>query len=176
MIGLIFPVRLLHSLLSAGFKRRTKRPINHILASLVSLVAGVFRSPNFFPSQVMVRSEQWWRRLPADLSSQGGRCGSVVRWRVFTCRRSIGGRSGLRIERFHRGLIGQRQKSMQWSQLGFVDYGRWPNVFFCCSLSRGDAPGYVEVGLWPKKGAVCRWAPKNRHRWARQNQPLEAKA
>jgi hypothetical protein len=28
MIGLIFPVRLLHSLLSAGFKRRTKRPTN----------------------------------------------------------------------------------------------------------------------------------------------------
>ena len=41
-------------------------------------------------------------------SGQGGRCGSVVRWRVFTCHRSIGGRSGLRIERFHKGLIGQR--------------------------------------------------------------------
>ena len=26
----------------------------------------------------MVRSEQWWRSLPADLSSQGGRRGSVV--------------------------------------------------------------------------------------------------
>jgi hypothetical protein len=30
---------------------------------------------------------------------------------VFTCRRSIGGRSGLRIERFHKGLIGQRPYS-----------------------------------------------------------------
>jgi hypothetical protein len=39
MIGSIFPVRLLHSLLSAGFKRRTKRPTNPIPASLVSLVA-----------------------------------------------------------------------------------------------------------------------------------------
>ena len=85
-----------------------KRPTNPFPASLVSLVAGVFQSPNFFPTQVMVRSEQWWRRLFADLSSQGGRCGSVVRWRVFTCRRSIGGRIGLRIERFHSGLIGQR--------------------------------------------------------------------
>jgi hypothetical protein len=56
----------------------------------------------------MVRSKQWWRRLFADLSSQGGRCGSVVGWRVFACRRSTGGRIGLRIERFHSGLIGQR--------------------------------------------------------------------
>ncbi|MEY3459477.1 MAG: hypothetical protein RL215_2634 [Planctomycetota bacterium] len=46
----------------------------------------------------MVRSEQWWWRRPADLCSQGGRCGSVFRWRVFTRRRSIGGRSGLRLE------------------------------------------------------------------------------
>ena len=43
----------------------TKRPTNPIPASLVSLVAGVFRSPNFIPTQVMARSEQWWRRLPA---------------------------------------------------------------------------------------------------------------
>ena len=71
MIGLIFPVRLLHSLLSAGFKRRTKRPTNPIPASLVSLVAGVFRSPNFIPIQVMVRSEQWWQRLPADQQQSG---------------------------------------------------------------------------------------------------------
>jgi hypothetical protein len=49
---------------------------------------------------------------------------------------------------------------MQWSQLSLVDYGRCPNVFFCCSLSRGDAPRYVEGGRWPKKGAVCQWAPK----------------
>ena len=41
----------------------SRRPINPIPASLVSLVAGVFRSPNFIPTQVMVRSEQWWRRL-----------------------------------------------------------------------------------------------------------------
>jgi hypothetical protein len=75
-----------------------KRPTNRVLASLVSLVAGVFRSPNFIPTQVMVRSEQCWRRLPVDLSSQGGGCGSVVRWRVFKCRCSIGGRSGLRVE------------------------------------------------------------------------------
>lgn len=105
-----------------------KRPTNPMPASLVSLLAGVFRSPNFIRRQVMVRSEQWWRRLFADLRSQGGRCGSVVRWRGFTCRHSIGGRSGLRIECFHRGLIGQRQKSTQWSQLGLVDYGRWPDV------------------------------------------------
>ena len=83
----------------------SKRPTNPIPASLGSLVAGVFRSPNFFPTQVMVRSEQWWRRIPADLSNQGGRCGSVVGWRVFTCRRSTGGRSGIRVERFHRVLI-----------------------------------------------------------------------
>ena len=44
MIGLIFPVRLLHSLLSAGFKRRTMRPTNPIPASLGSLVTGVLRS------------------------------------------------------------------------------------------------------------------------------------
>ena len=61
-----------------------KRPTDPIPARLVSLVTGVFRSSNFFPRHVMVRLEQWWRRLPADLSSQGGRCGSVVRWRVFT--------------------------------------------------------------------------------------------
>jgi hypothetical protein len=35
----------------------TKHPTNPIPASLVSLVAGVFRCPNFFPSQVMARSE-----------------------------------------------------------------------------------------------------------------------
>ena len=56
----------------------SRRPTNSIPASLVSLVAGVFRSPNFFLSQVVVRSEQWWRRLLADLSMKGGRCGSVV--------------------------------------------------------------------------------------------------
>ena len=115
----------------------SNRLTNPILASLVSLVAGVFRSPNFIPTQVMVRSEQWWRRLFADLSSQGEWCGSVIRWRGFACRRSTGGRS---------------------------------------SLSKGDAPGYVEGGLGPKKDAVCQWASKSRHRWARQNQPLEAKA
>jgi hypothetical protein len=85
-----------------------KRPTNPFPASLVSLVAGVFQSPNFFPTQVMVRSEQWWRRLPAELSSQGGRYWSVVRWRVFTCRRFTEGRSGSRITHIHRGLIGQR--------------------------------------------------------------------
>ncbi len=49
----------------------SRRPTNPIRASLVSLVAGVFRSPNFFPSKVMVRSEQRWRRLLADPNSQG---------------------------------------------------------------------------------------------------------
>ena len=49
-------------------------------------------------SLVMVRSKHWWRRLPADLSSQGDQCGRVLRWRVFTCRRSTGGRNGLRFE------------------------------------------------------------------------------
>ena len=48
-----------------------KRPTNPILASLVSLVAGVFRSQNFSPSQVMVRSERWWRRLLADQQRSG---------------------------------------------------------------------------------------------------------
>jgi hypothetical protein len=27
-----------------------------------------------------------------------------------------------------------------------------------------------------QSSAGCQWAPKTRHRWARQNQPLEAKA
>jgi hypothetical protein len=49
----------------------SRRPTNPIPASLVSLAADVFRSPNFIPSQVTVRSEQWWRRLFADPSSQG---------------------------------------------------------------------------------------------------------
>ena len=49
----------------------SKRPTNPIPASLVSLVAGVFRSANFFPAQVMLRSEQWWRRLPADQQQSG---------------------------------------------------------------------------------------------------------
>ncbi len=48
-----------------------KRPTNPIPASLGSLLAGVFRSPNFFPSRVMVRSEQWWRRVPADQQQSG---------------------------------------------------------------------------------------------------------
>ena len=56
----------------------SRRPTNSIPASLVSLVAGVFRSPNFIPTQVMVRSEQLWWRLPANLSNQEGRSGSVV--------------------------------------------------------------------------------------------------
>ncbi|MEY2726707.1 MAG: hypothetical protein RLZZ458_2574, partial [Planctomycetota bacterium] len=41
-----------------------------IPASLSSPVAGVFRGPNFFPSQVIVGSQQCWRRLPADLGGQ----------------------------------------------------------------------------------------------------------
>jgi hypothetical protein len=55
-----------------------KRPAYPIPASFAGLVAGVFRSPNLFPSQVMVRSEPWRWRFPAELGSQGGRCGSVV--------------------------------------------------------------------------------------------------
>jgi hypothetical protein len=43
----------------------SEHPTNPIPASLVSLVAGAFRSRIFFPSRVVVRSEQWWRRLPA---------------------------------------------------------------------------------------------------------------
>ena len=56
----------------------SRHPTNPIPASLVSLVVGVFRSPNFIPSKVMIRSEQLWRRLPANLSNQEGRSGSVV--------------------------------------------------------------------------------------------------
>ena len=62
--------------MSGKMGNENKCPTNPIPASFVSLAAGVFRSPNFFPPY-----------------------------------------------------------SMQ-------------------SLSRGDAPGYVEGGLWPKKGAV----------------------
>jgi hypothetical protein len=74
---------------NAMFAGTRKRPTNPILASLVSLAAGVFRSPNFFRTQVVVRSEQWWGVSLRIGSSQGEPCGSVVRWRVFTCRRSI---------------------------------------------------------------------------------------
>jgi hypothetical protein len=60
------------------------RPTNPIPASLGSLVAGVFGSPNFLPSEVMVRSEQWWRRLPADQQQSGKTvrecCPSQSRW------------------------------------------------------------------------------------------------
>jgi hypothetical protein len=52
-----------------------KGPTNLIPARFVSLVAGVGQSLDFFPRQVVVRSERWGRRLPADLSSQGGGCG-----------------------------------------------------------------------------------------------------
>jgi hypothetical protein len=48
----------------------SEHPSNPIPASLVSLVAGAFRSRIFFPGQVVVRSEQWWRRLPVELRSQ----------------------------------------------------------------------------------------------------------
>jgi hypothetical protein len=51
--------------------KQSKHPTNPILASLVSLVAGVFRSLNFIPTQVMVRSEQWWRRLLANQQQLG---------------------------------------------------------------------------------------------------------
>ena len=44
------------------------RPTDPIFGSLVSL-AGIFRFPNVFPSKVMVRSEQWWRRLLSDRPS-----------------------------------------------------------------------------------------------------------
>jgi len=46
----------------------------------------------------MVRPEQWYRRLLTFSSSEGRRCGSFLRWRVFTCHRSTGGRSALRVE------------------------------------------------------------------------------
>jgi hypothetical protein len=48
----------------------SRRPTIPIPARLGSLVAGVFRYPNVFPRYVMVRSEQWWRRLPVELRSQ----------------------------------------------------------------------------------------------------------
>ena len=72
----------------------SRHPTNPIPASLVSLVAGVFRSPNFFLSQVMVRSEQWWRRLLADLSNQEGRSGSVVSRHRDGPAARLNGRSG----------------------------------------------------------------------------------
>ena len=108
MIGVIFPVRLLHSLLSAGFERRAKRPTNPIPASLVSLVAGVFRSPNVFRGRSWSGQSSGGGVFLRISSSQGGRCGSAVRWRVFTCRRYTEGRSGSRITHIHRGLIGHR--------------------------------------------------------------------
>ena len=49
-------------------------------------------------------------------------------------------------------------------------------IGFCCC--RRDMPHSTEsAATIPQKSMrYCQWAPKTRHRWARQNQPLEAKA
>ena len=65
-------------LCSAGGLTRGKRPTNPIFASLVSLVAGVFRSPNFFRGRSWSGQSSGGGVFLRISSSQGGRCGSVV--------------------------------------------------------------------------------------------------
>ena len=60
--------------------------------------------PVYSDPRIFFRARQWSGQSSGGSvflrisSSQGGRCGSAVTWRVFTCRRSIVGCGGLRVE------------------------------------------------------------------------------